>query len=69
MEIPTNITTARIMGKPKKKYYSEGTLVCDTIQEHINEVKTLGTYPAEVEHFDEEFKKLVKLIESTPKTP
>ena len=57
------------MSAPKKKYYSEGTLVCNTIQEYINKVKTLGTYSAEVEYFDEELKKLVKLIESTPKTP
>ena len=57
------------MGKPKRKYYSEGVLVCNTAQELLLDLKSTGTYSAEVDLYDEEFKKLVKLIESTTKTP
>lgn len=55
------------MGKPKKKYYSEGVLVCDTIQELLKDMKTIGTFSAEVDLYDKEFKKLVKLIEGVKK--
>ena len=57
------------MSKPKKKYYSEGVLVCATVQELLEDLKSTETYFAEVDLYDEEFKKLVKLIESTTKTP
>lgn len=57
------------MGKPKRKYYSEGILVCNTVREITDDIKTTGTYSAEVDFYDKEFKKLVKLIESTTKTP
>lgn len=55
------------MSDPKKKYYSEGVLVCDTTQELLNEVKSLETHSAEVDLYDEEFKKLVKLLEGVKK--
>lgn len=56
------------MGKPKRKYYSEGVLVCDTIQDLIDEIKKIGIYSAEVPLYDKEFIKVVKIIESTTKT-
>ena len=42
-------------------------MVCATVREITEEIKSNGINSAEVEHFDAEFKKLIKLIEGVKK--
>lgn len=42
---------------------------CDEALKLLDDIRTLAITPAEVAHYDEKFKDLVKLIEGTAKTP